>query len=407
MIFNLAIKNLKANKKRAFITIGLSIFTTGFLVFNSGLTDGSHNAMLKSSVEIYPGYVEITSKEYRDTPNYDNLIFDTEPVNKLLNNENNIESYASRLESFVLFATNDKSVGGMLTGIEPAKEAKVSILKKSLQEGRYLQDNDTNGVYIGNELAKKLKVKLGDTVSFIGSDIDYSFAADNLKIIGIFQTGLYDFDLSSAFINKKYFDTVMNSKNVASHIVILPKDIENSHLIVQDLQGKLPKDIIVEDWKDFMSGLVESMELDSIFGYITIGFLFIVIFFVIMIYSLLSIVARTKEIGVLRALGTSKTQVFLSLLVEISLLAFIGGIIGMAAGGYANFYFFHNPIPLSGYEDQFKQYGLAAQASIPADFNIANIIRDTLIIFFLNIFSSLYPVFKVNSLKPIEAISHV
>jgi len=403
---SIALKNVRANKKRAAITILLISVTTALLVFASAFMDGSHNQMIRSSLEIYPGYLQITHKEFRETPSYDNLIFDLESIKASLAKVPGIAVFAARFESFVLFATADKAVGGMLTGIEPEKEKQLSRLESSLVSGRYLTSGDTNTLYIGNEFAKRLDIAVGDELSFIGSGADYSFAADTLIVKGIFQTGLFDFDASAAFMNKDYFDRIMASTGLATHVIVLPDEPRKVAIVADAIRQKISPDYSIEDWTSFMGGLVEAMEVDSIFGYITLGIIFIVILFVIIIYTLLAMYARIREIGILRAIGTTPGQILGMLLSESIILASVSVLLGGLFGGGLAYYFQLNPIVYSGYEEQFKQYGLAMSA-MPAEFAPLTILRDMGIMFFLSILATLYPILKVNRYKPIEAIHHV
>ncbi len=406
MFIKLAAKNILADKKRTLVTILLITLTTAMQVFGSAFMDGSHGKMLENAVEIYPSYLQITNKDFRQTPSFDNLIFDVSSLNKKLANIPGIEVFSSRFESFVLFAAEEKAVGGMLAAIDPTQEEKISRLKESLKEGEYLSNTDQNQVYIGNELAKRLHLSIGDQFSFIGTGADYSFAADLLTVKGIFQTGLFDFDARSAFINASYFSEIMTADNMATHIIVLPKETDDAEILATTITKQLGDQFQSASWQQFMSGLVQAMKLDSIFGYITMGIIFIVIFFVIMIYTLLNIYGRVREIGVLRALGTSGRQILQMLILESAMLALISVVIGGLIGGLLAWYFNLHPIMLSGYEDQFKQYGLAASA-LPCAFEPLTIFRDMIIMFALAVSSTLYPIIKINSMRPIEAIHHV
>jgi len=261
-------------------------------------------------------------------------------------------------------------------------------------------------VYMGIELAKKLEVEVGDQLSFIGTGADYSFAADNIIIKGLFQTGLFDFDASAAFVNLNYFHTVMGGENMATHFIVLPKKKEAVEELAAIIGNKLGAEYQSASWQQTMADLVRAMEIDSIFGYITLGIIFIVIFFVIMIYTLLSVFARTREIGILRAIGTSPSQVFRMLIIESIILSLFSIIFGAFIGGSLAYYFFLNPITFTGYEEQFKQYGLAASA-MPTTFAPLIIIRDSVIMFLLAVGSTLYPIIRVTRYHPIEAINHV
>ncbi len=406
MFLKLALRNIAAYKKRTIVTLLLTTITTGLLVFSTAWMDGSHQTMIKNAVEIYPGHIQITGKDFREKPSFDNLIFEAAIIQEKLSQIDGINYFASRFESFVLFSADEKAVGGMLTGIEPEQEKYLSRLASSLLKGEYLTQGDTNQVYIGHEFAKRLKIDLGDEVAFVGNGADYSFAADNLTVKGIFQTGLYGFDAGSAFIAKKYFDQIMAAENYATHFIVLPKRTEKAEELAVEISRVIGPDYQSASWNQIMADLVKAMQLDSLFGYITLGVIFIVIFFVIMIYTLLTVFARIHEIGILRAIGTTPQQILAMLLLESSLLALISVIIGGLIGGYFAYYFQLNPIVFSGYEEQFKQYGLAVSA-MPTAFAPLVIFRDMLVMFVLSVLSTLYPIIKINQYRPVEAMRHV
>ncbi len=406
MFVKFALRNIRAYRNRSLVTILLITLTTALLVFDTAFMDGSHEKMLENAVEIYPGYVQITHRDFRDKPSLDNLIFDEAAVRDTVAETPGIASFAARFETFVLYAGPEKAVGGMLTAIEPEQEAKLSRLSSSLKEGEYLRGDDGNQLYMGYELARRLKVKVGDELAFVGTGADYSFAADNLTIKGIFKTGLFEFDASAAFVNKVYFDQVMAAENYASHFVILPASPEAADQIAATLNGHLDHDYLAESWRTTMEGLVQAMLLDSVFGYLTLAIIFIVIFFVILIYTWLTVFARMREIGVLRAVGTMPGQILKMLIVESVLLAFCSVILGGIIGGALAYYFNLNPIYFEFSEEQFKQYGLAA-SSMPTAFEPLVILRDMVVMFVVSVGSTLYPIIKVNRVKPIEAIHHV
>lgn len=406
MSLRLVLKNILAYKKRSIITVVLISVTTALLVFDTALMDGSHQQMIRNAVEIYPGYLQITQKDFRDTPSLENLIFDTEAISGLLEAEQGVEVFGRRFESFVLFAAGDMAVGAMLTGIDPEKEKQLSRLFASLARGEYLDDDDGPSLYIGHELARRLGVDVGDILSFIGTGADYSFAADNLTVKGVFKTGLFDFDASASFVSRQYFDEIMLAKGLATHIVVLPSRPEHSLELAAHLNSQVSTEYQARAWQQTMAGLVQAMEVDSIFGYITLAIIFIVIFFVIMIYTMLTVYGRIREIGILRAIGTTPGQILSMLLMESVLLALVGVVVGGLIGGALALYFQINPIIFSSFDEQFKQYGLAVSA-MPTTFSLPVILRDMAVIFFLSLLSTLYPIFKVNRYRPIEAMNHV
>ncbi len=406
MLLQLALRNVFAHRKRSVITMVLGTVSTALLVFSSAWMDGSHNQMIKNAVEIYSGYVQITAEEFRKSPSFDHLLFDVNGLQAEVEKIDGVALFSPRFEAFVLFSAHEKAVGGMLTGIDPAKESRISRLQESLKEGSYLSKMDTNQLYIGNELARRLHVKVGDELAFVGSGADYSFAADLMRVKGIFQTGLFEFDASSAFVAKPYFDMVMAAENIATHGIVLPKVPEQAEELADKIGQIIGPEYQSASWQQTMAPLVKSMKLDSVFGYITLGIIFTVIFFVVMIYTLLAVFARIREIGIMRAVGTSPQQIFTLLLLESSLLGLVSVLAGGLTGAGFAYYFYVNPMVFSGMEEQFKQYGLAVSA-IPTAFEPMTILRDMGVMFLLLLLSTLYPILKINGYQPIEAIHHV
>ena len=204
-MFTLALKNIRFYKGRSVTTFLLTFIAAYFFIVYVSFMNGSHASMLKNALEVYTGSFQVYQKEYREEGGYDYLIEDTDKVFEVLKKTKGLKAYASRLETYGIASSKERSSAMMLTGVDFSKEAKLSELKKALKEGVY----DSNGscVYMGSGLAKKLQVKVEDEISFVGSAVDYSFVAELFKVCGTFKTGMYDFDTQSAFMNRSYFDT--------------------------------------------------------------------------------------------------------------------------------------------------------------------------------------------------------
>jgi len=407
MLFQIAWRNVLRARRRTVITLTLSTISTAFFIFYVAMMDGSYAKIFKDSVEIYPGYIQITGKAYRDDPGYEHLIFDAARVEKAIDNTPGIALYAERFEGFALYASDENSIGGMFAGINPEKEKHLSRVYKAMKEGEYLAPDDTNRLLIGSDFAKRLGVKVGDKVSIITNATDYSFAADNLIVKGIFQTHLHDFDASAAFVNKPYFDRLMLSQNMATHIVILPENPMASQAVAGSLQTKLAGNgWEVQDWHQYMHEIIEAMEFDRYNGMIMMWLFLVIILFVIMIYALLTIFARTKEIGIMRAIGTTPLQVFYILMLETFILGLASVLLGGLIGGYLAYYYEIHPIYLESFEEAYRQYGIV-EAVLPTDFSWGVVFRGMGIMLLLNLLCALYPILRVNRFSPVDAIRHV
>jgi len=406
-MFLFALKNILFYKARTFTTFILTFVTTLLFIVFVSFMNGSHETMLENALKIYTGSIEIYKKGYRDIGGSEYLIEDVEKVESVLNKLEGIESFTPRYESFGLLSFKENSSASMVTGVNFEKEASQSELKNALVEGNYLNKNSQNCLYIGSELLKKLDAKLGSKVSYISSASDSSFVADIFKVCGVFKTGMYDFDLSSAFISKNYFDELMYSQNMASYISLRVKDLKEVDSLATSISNKLDdKTLEVLTWKELMKSMVEAMQIDSIFGYTSLSLFFVVIFFVVMIFSFINVSSRVREFGTLQAVGVKKSQVALLLFYEIVIISTIAILLATPIGAYIAHYYSINPIIIEGVSETYKDYGVVSD-KIFTSFDTLTIAWNVALIYSLNLLSIIYPIIYINSFKPIEAINHV
>ncbi|MEA3330361.1 MAG: FtsX-like permease family protein [Campylobacterota bacterium] len=406
-MFSFAIKNILFYKGRSITTFILTFISALLFIVYVSMMDGSHDSMLKNSLKIYSGSIEIYHKDYRDIGGNEYLLRDVESIEKKLALVDGIELFSSRYETYGLLSFKDNSIASMVVGIDPKKEEQLTQLKVALVDGEYLEKGSQNSLYLGSGVAKRLKVEVGDELSFIGGASDNSFAADIFMACGVFKTGLSEFDDSATFVNRDYFDKLMLSENIASYITIKVKDLDRVDEINSEII-KLLDDENLESltWKTLMKSMVEAMEVDSIFGYISLSLFLVVIFFVIMIYGFINVSSRIKEFGVLRCIGLSKKHIFSLLFYEIFILSTLALIFATPIAGYICYYYSIDPIVIEGMAEIYKDYGIVSD-EMPFSFDIFTIFWNVLLIYSLNILSIIYPYFYINSYTPIEASHHV
>ncbi|MEA2111461.1 MAG: FtsX-like permease family protein [Campylobacterota bacterium] len=406
-MFNFALKNILFYKGRSITTFVLTFISTMLFIVYVSMMDGSHNSMLQNSLKVYGGAIEIYHKGYRDIGGNEYLITDVQSITKELSKIDGIELFSSRYETYGLLSHKEYSTAAMVVGIEPQKESILSELQNALIKGKYLDSDSGNCLYMGSGIVKKLKVSLGDEVSFIGAASDNSFAADIFKLCGVFKTGAFEFDSSAVFVSREYLDELLYAKNKASYITIKVDNIKNIDAINSSITTILDNETLESlTWKTLMKTMVEAMEVDSIFGYVSLALFFIVIFFVIMIYGFINVSSRIKEFGVLRCIGLCKGDIFTLLLYEIVILSSLAVLLATPIASYICYYYSINPIVIEGIAEMYKDYGVISD-EIPFDFNLFTISWNIVVIYLLNILSIIYPYFYINSFKPIEASRHV
>lgn len=406
-MFKLALKNILFYKGRSITTFILTFISAMLFIVYVSMMDGSHKSMLENALKIYTGAIEIYHKEYRDLGGNEYLIRDVKNITDKLSTIEGIESFSTRYETYGLLSSKEYSSASMIAGIEPSKEKNMSSIASALVEGKFLSDEASNCVYMGSGLVKKLQLKIGDELSFVGGASDNSFAADIFKLCGIFKTGSFEFDSTATFINRNYFDKLMYAQNKASYISIKVDNLDEVDSINSEILKLIDtKNLESLTWKILMKTMVEAMEVDSIFGYISLALFLVVIFFVIMIYGFINVSSRIKEFGVLRSIGLSRKHIFKLLFYEIFILSSLAILFATPIAGYICYYYSVNPIVVEGIAEMYKDYGIISD-EIPFNFDIVTIFWNIGVIYILNILSIIYPYFYINSYEPIEASKHV
>lgn len=405
-MFPFALKNIFFYKSRSITTFILTFISALLFIVYVSMMDGSHHSMLKNAVKVYTGAIEIYKIGYRDIGGNEYLIENVDEIENNLRNVEGIKHFTSRYETYGILATDSYSSAAMVAGVNHLKEEKMSELKSTLIEGSFLSETSENCLYAGVDLSKKLHIKIGDEVSFIGTASDNSFAADIFRLCGIFRTGSFEFDTSTSFVSRNYFDALMYAHNKASYITINVDDLENVDVVRLSIEKHLPNDMEVLTWKTLMKSMVEMMQVDSIFGYISMSLFFVVIFFVIMIFGFINVSSRVKEFGTLRCIGLSRANVRTLLLYEIFILTSLAIAMAAPIGAYIAYYFSMYPIVIEGMSETYKEYGIVSD-SLPFDFNLFTISWNIILIYILNFLSVIYPISYINAFEPIEATRHV
>jgi len=405
-MWSLALKNIFYYKGRSITTFMLTFISAIFFIVYVALMDGSHKSMLENSLKVYQTPIQIYTKGYREEGGVDYLIYDVNYLSKHLEKIPQIDSYTPRFETYGLLSNDEQSSATMMVGIYPDKEAKVTILEKSLVKGRYLEHNDTNSIYMGKELAQRLKLGIGQSVAFIGSDVEGGFASDIFKVVGVFKTGLFEFDSSAIFINKPYLDSLLYTDNIASYIAISVDNLQEVRSINQAISKDLNSTYESLSYYTLMKDMIDMLKVDSIFGYISIGLFFVVIFFVIMIYGFVNVSTRIKEFGLLGAIGLSSGEIRVLLFYEIFILSSVAIILATPIGATISYYYSIHPIVIEGMSEAYKDYGIVSD-EMPLSFDIFTIFWNVMVVYILNLLSILYPMTYLSQFRPVEALGHV
>jgi putative ABC transport system permease protein len=405
----MAWRNIWRNPRRTILTAAAVAFACTVLIFMLSFQFGVYATMINSTVKIQSGHLQIMAKGYKDKMAMRYTIAAPQRIGKILGTMPDVTAYTYRAEAFSLVSSKAQTYGVLVTGIDPAKEKQVSTIKSLIREGRYLSNDTANEALIGQLLADNLKVKVGDNLTIIGQAKDGSIAATVVKVHGIFATGLDDLDRSTIELPLKTFQTVYAMGNSVHRVVVLVKSLLDVAPIKSALTSKLAGlnnryGFRAYDWMQIMPGLLQSIKIDLASGLIMYAILIIVVAFSIMNTFLMAIFERTREFGVLMAIGTTPGRITKLLMMESSSMTAIGVVTGMLLGSLITLYFQQHGINVTGASEMLSQFGVSGL--IYPQLSLLSLAIGPLAVLLITSLAALYPTLKIRRLIPVQALSY-
>lgn len=406
----MAWRNIWRNPRRTVLTISAIAFASLLLIFMVSFQFGSYEALINSSVKIHAGHLKVQAKGYQNKRDMHLVVPDPSSTGRILDNFQGIDAYTFRANAFSLISSKERTYGIAVTGIDPAREANVSTLAKLIRQGSYLSENDIDKALLGELLAKNLQVGPGDELIILGQGRDGSIAATVVQVKGIYGSGIDEFDRSTIHIPLKTFQDVYSMQNAVHEVVAVCKSLRDVSTVKKNIQEVInhqgnKSDITVLDWQELMPGLLQGIQMDLISGIIFYVILILVVAFSILNTFLMAIFERTREFGVLMAIGTTPRRLTKIVLLESMSMTMIGIISGIIMGSIITFYFQVNGIDIYGSSEILSQFGISGR--IHPRLSILSVFSGPLAVLLITFLAALYPALKIRGLRPAEAISYV
>ncbi len=373
------------------------------LVFMLSFQLGVYQSMRGNTLKIFDGFAQIQPLGYSGDPDIRKTIDRPEQLAAKAETTPGVDAAAPRATTYVILANDDLSFGGALVGVDPQREASVSTLHNTMRAGRFLAKNDTNAIVMGDVLARDLKIQIGGKVTVLGSALDGSVAADSLVLIGTFHTGMNELDRQIAEMPLARFQATFGMGNQANIIVLMGRDLRG----VTDALPAITKfaaasGLTVRNWGELEPALKQAITLDFSTAMLWYVSLVVVVVFITLNTLLMSVLERTREFGMLLALGMQSYLVGRMLWLELLFLAVIGNTIGILLGGGASLWFESHGIVFSGLQGLLLQWGLPGR--LYPSLTATSALAGPLVIVLAVATAGLVPYRRILKLEPLQAM---
>jgi ABC-type lipoprotein release transport system permease subunit len=403
----MAWRNLWRHWRRTWLTVGAMIFSNGLLIFAMSLQFGSYDMMIDNSLQAYSGHLQLQHPRYLDEPKMRYAIDDISAMAARLRRELDLESISARAAGFALASSEERSYGLQIIGVDPAREPLVSTLPGLVKQGRYLEPGVAGEIVIGAVLARNLKVKLGDELTFIGSGFDDSFAAGIVKVVGIFESGIADLDRALAQVDLAYFQEVFAMQGRGHSLTVRARqidDVESLQVRIAALLGS-NESILVRHWDELQPGLRQAIQADMASNSFMYIILIVLVAFSVLNTQLMSVLERTREFGTMMALGLQPGRLARLVMLETALMTALGLVLGIVVGLIINLYLSRVGFSYPGMDEVALKFNLPERI-YPA-ISVASMTLGPAAVAVGSLLAALYPALRLYLLTPIEAMRAV
>lgn len=398
-LLKMAFRDLGRNRRRSFFSalalgIGLAL-----LLLMAGVLTGEMRGSMDESIKLESGHLQVQSKTYDESKSslaFEDLVANPEQITAQIAALAPVQVATPRLYASGIVQTGDNSVGVRLIGIDPPSAANAPY-RDGIISGQFLSADDSNGILIGQPLADKLGLNAGDQIILLVNTSNGTVDQQPFLIRGIYSTNTPTYDEGTAFISLAKAQAITQAVNHASVIFVLLKDRDQADAVASAIKSSQYQ---VKTWQQMNTLLVQIEQVSGVY----MDFLYLIILAitatVIINTLIMSVFERTREIGILAAIGMRSSSIMAMFFAESGMLG-VGGIaIGLLLGAIMVF-----PASKYGiYIGNMGATGITLGNRIYAYLLPGDAISLTILAFIVTLLAALYPAILAARMEPVDAL---
>jgi ABC-type lipoprotein release transport system permease subunit len=413
ILARLAVRNLRKNVRRSLLTGAAMVVGVGLLAMSRAFAEGGHEDWIESGVRIGTGHIALQAPQFHARRTIEHRL-GAEEVGAVLAAlrepavvEDALE-VAVRLELQGLASSAAAAVPVMVNGVDPDVERRFAELDTALERGRYLEAGDRLHAYIGVKLAERLNLELGSRLVLTAQDASGEIAAQLVRVVGIFRTGLPEMDERFVQIPLETARAWVGTPEAATSVAVL---LRSSHRVrgvrsalLERLASRQDK-VRVLTWQEAMPALEAAVKVDDFGDYVFHVVTLVIVALAIVNTILMSVLHRTREFGVVRALGLTPRDTGTQVMVEGLVLSAVSGAIGIIVGFAVTWLFWRDGLDFSGMMgDGMRGAGVMLEPVFYPQFTPRVLMQSFTFVFAVGVLASLYPAYRATKIEIADAM---
>jgi putative ABC transport system permease protein len=406
ILLRMSWRNVWRNWRRTIIAVvAISLGLVLLLIFD-GMLGGAEQAMYGNVVKLQGGNVQIHAPGYREKANRMPLLplADAEAVVQAALAQPQVIEASRRINTGGMVSSHEGTFPVAIVGIEPEAEAPVGLLADNIAAGRYLTAQDGDELLIGQALADQLEVSAGDRVTLVGRATHEQMRSRTMTIVGIYDLGVEEVEKGMVYISLAAAQALYDLRDQATEVDVALRIMGQEGRVVPALRDELPG-YEVDPWYVTDPTTKQTMEMEkeimSLFGLVIL----VIAGVGILNLLLMAVFERTREIGIMAAMGMKRWETMVLFLLEGTFIGLLGAAAGCIVGGLINLYFGQVGLPWTAQE--YSELTALLGDRIYFDVGLGLLLNRGLTVLIIAALAALYPAWQASRREPAEALHYV
>ena len=327
MLLSISWRNIWRHPARSGVLMGAIIAGLWAGILVSALTNGWIQQRFDNLIQEEITHAQVHHPEFLTERDVSMYVPNTDEIFSFLDGDERVQSYAARTLSDGMIQSPLTSSGVQIRGVQTESERATTTFHENVIAGEYLDSDIRNPILLGEKLAEKLNVEIGNRIVLTFQDLDNELTSASFNIIGIFKTASTPHDERNVFVKAEDVQELLGGA-VYHEIAMMLQDEELAEEVTADLNNAFDN-ISAESWYELSPELRYITDMGGNLIVYIMGVIMLALAFGILNTMLMAIFERMKELGMLLAIGMSKLRVFLMIMLESVILTLSGAVVGL------------------------------------------------------------------------------
>jgi ABC-type lipoprotein release transport system permease subunit len=407
LYLRLAWRNIWRHRTRTIIIVIAMGMTMALMMWYDGLMNGFTDAIYGNAVKVLGGNIQVHAAGYRAQASSTPLLPLADPQAVIKAAEANPLTLAAtqRINTGGLVTSREGAFSVGITGIEPEKELSVNIIGQNVKAGRNLTSSDLDNILIGKGLADAMSVQVGDRITLVGSAQHNQMRQRTMTVIGIYDLGIPDLEKQTVYISLAEAQSLYELSGQSTEVAIFLKQLGEENAVINSMKPNLPGyeiESFEANYPDLASAINGKNSVMDIFSVIIIAIAGVGILNLL----LMAVYERTREIGMLGAMGLKPYQISLLFMLEGMMIGLVGIAVGIVLGLAINGILMKVGLDFGSLTQAASYMALMKGRAYPT-WGTEKLLMRASVVAIISVLASLIPAIEAGRREPAEALHFV